>query len=298
MTTASPCIGICKLDDATGFCLGCARTGDEIADWSGQTSEWRSARWNDLSGRFGSLGVTCRRLPWETHDIQEFVVRSLHANEGTWVIGVVGGVAEFSAKPGEETTVMWDDTCIEAVTTGANLRFMIDDKVRALTFDPAETPYEQQRVVLAVKRERGRLPVAEAIADLGPDSAGVQPADRDRSLYDLGLGRKEARFCVRCAPGAAQEGLAAATGTTLAEAMSDVAPALLQESPTRVIESALGRIEVSTPIPLPGGISPEGPHTHLLPEHLKTGRALPVGMDLPAAYLPGAIFYPARKPSS
>ena len=30
----SPCINICKLDPATGLCLGCKRTLDEIAHWT------------------------------------------------------------------------------------------------------------------------------------------------------------------------------------------------------------------------------------------------------------------------
>lgn len=30
---ASPCIGICKMDDFTGLCVGCLRTLDEIATW-------------------------------------------------------------------------------------------------------------------------------------------------------------------------------------------------------------------------------------------------------------------------
>lgn len=29
----SPCIGVCTLDPATGFCLGCRRTIEEIAAW-------------------------------------------------------------------------------------------------------------------------------------------------------------------------------------------------------------------------------------------------------------------------
>ncbi|MGE3691180.1 MAG: DUF1289 domain-containing protein [Novosphingobium sp.] len=29
----SPCISICRIDPATGWCLGCKRTLDEIADW-------------------------------------------------------------------------------------------------------------------------------------------------------------------------------------------------------------------------------------------------------------------------
>jgi len=31
---ASPCISICRMDEATGWCEGCLRTLDEIAVWS------------------------------------------------------------------------------------------------------------------------------------------------------------------------------------------------------------------------------------------------------------------------
>ncbi len=29
----SPCVGVCSMDDNTGFCLGCYRTMDEIQQW-------------------------------------------------------------------------------------------------------------------------------------------------------------------------------------------------------------------------------------------------------------------------
>jgi predicted Fe-S protein YdhL (DUF1289 family) len=29
----SPCIGVCRIDGKTGWCEGCWRTLDEIADW-------------------------------------------------------------------------------------------------------------------------------------------------------------------------------------------------------------------------------------------------------------------------
>lgn len=29
----SPCIGVCMLDEATGYCRGCFRTVDEITAW-------------------------------------------------------------------------------------------------------------------------------------------------------------------------------------------------------------------------------------------------------------------------
>ncbi len=33
MSVASPCINVCRLDPATGWCEGCARSIDEIAAW-------------------------------------------------------------------------------------------------------------------------------------------------------------------------------------------------------------------------------------------------------------------------
>ena len=33
-TLASPCNQVCRVDAASGWCLGCARTLDEIAHWS------------------------------------------------------------------------------------------------------------------------------------------------------------------------------------------------------------------------------------------------------------------------
>jgi len=37
---SSPCIGVCRMDAATGWCTGCLRTIDEIAAW-GVASESR-----------------------------------------------------------------------------------------------------------------------------------------------------------------------------------------------------------------------------------------------------------------
>ncbi len=31
---ASPCVDVCRIDEATGHCAGCLRTIDEIAVWS------------------------------------------------------------------------------------------------------------------------------------------------------------------------------------------------------------------------------------------------------------------------
>jgi predicted Fe-S protein YdhL (DUF1289 family) len=35
MTIETPCIKICVIDPASGFCIGCGRTGGEIGSWMG-----------------------------------------------------------------------------------------------------------------------------------------------------------------------------------------------------------------------------------------------------------------------
>jgi hypothetical protein len=43
----SPCTGVCRLD-AAGFCEGCRRTADEIAQWIAYTDEQRLRLMNDV----------------------------------------------------------------------------------------------------------------------------------------------------------------------------------------------------------------------------------------------------------
>ncbi|MBK6637225.1 MAG: DUF1289 domain-containing protein [Rhodocyclaceae bacterium] len=43
MRVTSPCIGICQMDDASGYCIGCGRTIEEISGWSGATDQQRQA---------------------------------------------------------------------------------------------------------------------------------------------------------------------------------------------------------------------------------------------------------------
>ena len=53
---ASPCISICRMDSATGWCEGCLRTLDEITAWG---------RLNDL-GRLAVLRhLPARRITWQ-----------------------------------------------------------------------------------------------------------------------------------------------------------------------------------------------------------------------------------------
>ena len=49
----SPCISICRMDAATGFCEGCFRTLDEIASWGMMRDGERREVWQILLERAG-----------------------------------------------------------------------------------------------------------------------------------------------------------------------------------------------------------------------------------------------------
>lgn len=48
---ASPCVNVCRMDDASGWCLGCRRTLQEIAQWSVMDDEAKLAVWGQLRQR-------------------------------------------------------------------------------------------------------------------------------------------------------------------------------------------------------------------------------------------------------
>ena len=52
----SPCINICELDPATGWCRGCGRTIDEITRWGSTDPADRAEVMAELPGRMRKLG--------------------------------------------------------------------------------------------------------------------------------------------------------------------------------------------------------------------------------------------------
>jgi uncharacterized protein len=55
MTVASPCIDICQMNAATGWCEGCARSLDEIAAWSRLDDAAKQRVWSLLPARQAEL---------------------------------------------------------------------------------------------------------------------------------------------------------------------------------------------------------------------------------------------------
>ena len=51
MPVPSPCINVCTVDPASGLCLGCARTLQEIGDWLNLDDAGKQAVWSRIAER-------------------------------------------------------------------------------------------------------------------------------------------------------------------------------------------------------------------------------------------------------
>jgi predicted Fe-S protein YdhL (DUF1289 family) len=55
MIEPSPCVRICVIDPVTTWCIGCGRTGAEIADWLCMTNPDRAALKSQLADRMRTM---------------------------------------------------------------------------------------------------------------------------------------------------------------------------------------------------------------------------------------------------
>ncbi|MGI9135375.1 MAG: DUF1289 domain-containing protein [Rhodoferax sp.] len=47
----SPCVSVCRMDERTGYCLGCWRKLDEIARWAVADTAEKQAIWATIAAR-------------------------------------------------------------------------------------------------------------------------------------------------------------------------------------------------------------------------------------------------------
>jgi hypothetical protein len=244
------------------------------------------AIWNELLARLDQLAVNARLLPWTRDELKHWIISTLTDRKGTWVTGAPGAVAEFPVRPERPIEIEVNDAAIEAQATDAHLRLTLHEKLRGFGFASAGP------IVVALPRNRATLPYVQGFTPLGVDRDAVGSRHRTHELFDLGLGRQFCRFMLRASGAAFADVMRRHEGKALEPLLRDAGAAILQESPHRVVESALARIEVFTRIPLLGEKSPEGAHTHLLPSFLESGGELPSGLAIPAFAGPIAIYYP------
>lgn len=213
-----------------------------------------------------------------------------------WAVGMVGAVAEFLRAPTDEAE---SDRATRVVTARGALRVEATADTRVVRFTTAAG---LACIALCLPETHARLSGRTVLTEVGRDEGALRAADRDAHLFDLGVPSPYFEFCVRTTDPAAVERLRRRAGTPLfgedARALHDIAA--LQ--PQRVVRSRLARIEVYQPIAATGGTTPDGPHTHLLPDLLAARLTFAADEPIPAGWIPCAHLYlgalPAHAPDA
>ncbi|MGQ0751242.1 MAG: DUF6925 family protein [Betaproteobacteria bacterium] len=220
--------------------------------------------------------------------IVDLVTRHIADSQTSWAIGTFGAIAEFHRRADEAVAL----SAHGAITARGAIRLRLGDAVRAVAWEcPSSGDTWTHGVALCLSRDEGAMHARTVVTELGPDAGALREDERHLVLFDLGLGAPHCDICVRSADPEILSVLRAATGrpwleTRLFDALPDM-------SPTRVFLSRLGRVEVYAPIPKPGGRTPDGPHTHVLPDLLRHRRTHSANVPLPECLVPCAEMFPA-----
>lgn len=231
-------------------------------------------------------------------ELRDLLTEAINDWRAGWSVGSFGAIAEFHQDPSEPLDV---DAAAELTRATARGAIRIDRLVgvRPVAYETlSPRPHRWShgvalclRDVDAARPERRRV-----LTELGPDNGAVRVQDRDGVLFDMGLDQPQIDFLVRTQDPNLIATLRRGAGRSLFEPDNPAMRAILRAHPHRVAVSNIGRAEVYQPIggPDTGGVSPAGPHTHVLPKLLRAGRTHSANTPIPEGWTPCAMLHPAN----
>ncbi|HPG88863.1 MAG TPA: hypothetical protein PLD46_04370 [Hyphomicrobium sp.] len=221
--------------------------------------------------------------------------REIATWDSGWSIGSFGAIGEFHQDDGEELIVDDRDALMRATARGA-IHITPADGMQAVAYELlSPRPHRwSQGLALCLPNEKALGHRRAVLTELGPDESAIRPQDFGDVLFDIGLAQPQIDFCVRTRNPELLAILRANCGKSTFSC--DAGMAILASHPHRVVTSNLGRTEVYQKIggPDTGGVSPHGPHTHVLPKLLAAGRTHSANTPIPDGLTPCAFLHPAN----
>jgi hypothetical protein len=227
-------------------------------------------------------------------DVTSLIHQELATQTTQWSLGTFGAIAEFLRDPGEPVDFGDGPGRLFAVTARGGIGFDDLSEVRLVASETAVGQGWSHRVALCLPEACCAMNRRSVLTELGPDEAALRPQDTGDILFDMGLGTLQVDICIRTGDPALIATLRSAAGRSLFEADIPAMGAIVAKGPHRVFIARPGRCEVYQPIPPADGKSPEGPHTHVLPQLLRNGRTHAATEPVPEGWVPFAHLVPAH----
>jgi len=215
------------------------------------------------------------------------IYSQLHDHRAGASIGCLGALAEFH-EPDAVYTCHHDSLTAVSARGALAVKLCGDEAACAYEAPSAHSDAWQYGIALLAPGRRGAA--RETLTEIGPDEHAIDSAARGLPLFDLGLAVPNVDYCVRSADPQVIAALRAHCGTSVLSPGHALQAVLIEASPTRVVMSPLARIEVYQPIARER--TPQGSHTHLLPELLSRRRTHAANLPLPPRALPLMTLHP------
>lgn len=226
--------------------------------------------------------------------IPETLFTAFSDPEAGWSMGSFGAIAEFHHVTDDPPPRLLGNGVLTA--RGA-VRLDHPDRIRPVAWEALSPRPDrwQQGVALCLPAGDAAMSQRAVLTEIGPDTGAIRPEDRAAILFDMGLDQPQVDFCIRTADPTLLAVLCANLGRSVMDPGNPAMGAILKAHPHRVALSRIGRIEVYQPIggPDTGGVSPIGPHTHVLPKLLRARRSHSANTPIPDGLVPVAGFHPA-----
>ena len=227
-------------------------------------------------------------------DVAKLLHDELNNKAAGFSIGCLGAIAEYHDPDGALSCVTHSDrkTTLAAASTRGAIRVELSGHEKAIAYEILTKAIDtwQCGIAITVPKRTAATPPLTALTELGPERRAINEQDQGDILFDLGVAMPNVRYCVRTGDPNAIAHIRKYCGQVVVARDHPLIDYFVELSPHRVATSAAGRIEVYQRIDRHR--TPDGPHTHLLPELLNKRRTHSANLQLPEDQLPVLMVYP------
>ncbi|ACL61793.1 DUF6925 family protein [Methylobacterium nodulans] len=224
------------------------------------------------------------RPPPDPAAVRALIEAALADPATTWTFGAYGAAIAFARAPGEAAEPLCGRFGL--VTARGALAFGDLAGLHPVAYETALGGEAWSHAVeLCIDGQACGSGAPDQVTQIGPDAGAVRPRDRAAILFDLGLGLRAARLCLRSHDPGACAILRAACGRSLCDDEARLA-ALLALPCDRVVLAGRHRAEAAA------GSGAPGARLQILPKLLRLRRSHAATAPIPPGLMPIAMIQP------
>lgn len=219
--------------------------------------------------------------------------RHLNLSTSGFSIGSFGAIAEFY-HTSEEPIIIDKANRMTMMTKRGAIRLEIPENTHPVAYEALSKNHHrwQQGVAFCLPKAEASMNQRKGLTELGADQDAIDNTQQDVILFDMGIEAFNIDFCIRTKDKALVEKLRQSEGQPYEKLSDHIKTEIINTSPCRVVMSKLGRIEIYQAIGKEK--TPQGPHTHLLPNLFTKKITHSANTPIPESFVPCLTLHPGN----